>query len=376
MICIQSITLRKLVLELKEPFEISSARITHRPVFLLEVRDQSGITVWSEVVAKGLPNYFPETIETAWHIISKFIAPIVVGRSFTDPSDLIHTVNQTIRGNTMAKAGVEMAAWAIVAEQNNSSLAKHIGGTQEQIPTGISLGIQDSPEALVARVGEAVDDGYHKVKIKIKPGKDLSFLSAVRNKYPDLSIMADANSAYTLDDTALLQSMDDLDLLMFEQPLRWDDFLDQSILQRDLKTPICLDESIANIGHAKLATHLKSGRIINIKPGRVSGFTDAIAIHDHCRDVGWAVWCGGMLESGVGRAYNVALASLPHFSIPGDLSPSQRYWKEDIVDPEWTMDENGYMTVPRDRVGIGVTVKTDMIESLTEDKLVVDTRTV
>jgi O-succinylbenzoate synthase len=258
-----------------------------------------------------------------------------------------------------------MGMWGLEAEQLGMPLARLIGGSREHIEVGISLGIQLSPDALVEKARAALGQGYRKVKIKIKPGKDLDFVAAVRSAFPLAPLMADANNAYTLEDSSSLIAMDDLGLMMFEQPLAWDDIVRHAELQRRLKTPICLDESITNLQRAQDMVQLGSGRIINIKPGRVGGFTSSLAIHDYCEANGIPVWCGGMLESGVGRAYNVALASLPNFTKPGDVSPSARYWERDIVTPEWTMRADGTVRVPLDRPGIGVRVDRDRVDDLT-----------
>ncbi len=265
----------------------------------------------------------------------------------------------------MAKAAVEMASWALIAERDGMPLARLLGGTRTEIPTGISIGIQASPEALVERVGRALADGYRKVKLKIEPGHDIEFVRAVRNAYPDAPFMADANNAYTLKDAAHLKQLDPLHLVMIEQPLAYDDIVRHAELQHMLSTPICLDESITSVDRAEDMITLKSGRIINIKPGRVGGFQQSRAIHDLCAKHGIPVWCGGMLESGIGRSYNVALASLPNFTIPGDLSPSARYWERDVIKPEWTMSAAGMMKVPLDKPGIGVAVDVDRIDDLT-----------
>src|SRR5215212_948898 len=250
-----------------------------------------------------------------------------------------------------------MAAWELTARAEGVSLSKKLGGTRERIRVGISLGIQPSPAALVEKARTSLERGYRKVKIKIKPGADVEYVRAVREALgPDAPLMADANNAYSLDDTASLEALDGLGLLMIEQPLAWDDLLRHAELQKRLKTPLCLDESITSVDRAEDMIALKSGRIVNIKAGRVGGFTQCLAIHDLCQANGIPVWCGGMLESGVGRAHNVALASLPNFMLPGDLSPSARYWSRDIVSPEWTMDAEGMVHVPVSRPGIGVDV--------------------
>jgi o-succinylbenzoate synthase len=266
----------------------------------------------------------------------------------------------------MAKAAVEMGIWGVEATRLGMPLSRLIGGTRESIATGISLGIQKSPEALVEKAKAALDAGYRKVKIKIKPGSDVQFVRAVREALgPSAPLMADANNAYTLADVDALVALDDLGLMMIEQPLAWDDIVRHAELQRRMTTPICLDESIISLERAQDMVALGSGRIINIKPGRVGGFSSSIAIHDFCEANGIPVWCGGMLESGIGRAYNVALASLPNFLKPGDVSPSARYWERDVVTPEWTMGADGMVKVPLDQPGIGVTVDRDRIENLT-----------
>jgi o-succinylbenzoate synthase len=365
MIRIQEITLHEIQLPLKEPFRISSGLCTERRIMLLKVRDADGVAVWSECVAGERPNYASETIDAAWLVISEYVAPRVFGTEFEQAAHIHAALDVNFRGHNMAKAAIEMAAWALVAERDGMPLARLLGGTRTEIPTGISIGIQATPEALVARVGRALADGYRKIKLKIEPGHDLDFLRAVRNAYPDAPLMADANNAYTLKDAAHLKQLDPLHLVMIEQPLAYDDIVRHAELQHMLTTPICLDESITSVDRAEDMITLKSGRIINIKPGRVGGFQQARAIHDLCAKHGIPVWCGGMLESGIGRSYNVALASLPNFTIPGDLSPSARYWERDVIKPEWTMSADGMMKVPLDRPGIGVAVDEDRIHDLT-----------
>jgi O-succinylbenzoate synthase len=332
---------------------------------LLKVSDADGVAVWSECVAGEFPNYASETIDTAWVVISEYVAPRVFGTEFEQAGDVHAGLEHNFRGHNMAKAAVEMASWALVAQRDGIPLARLLGGTRTEIPTGISIGIQASPEALVARVGRALADGYKKIKCKIEPGHDIAFLQAVRTAYPDAPLMADANNAYTLKDAAHLKQLDHLHLVMIEQPLAYDDIVRHAELQHMLATPICLDESITSVDRAEDMITLKSGRIINVKPGRVGGLKQSRAIHDLCAKHGIPVWCGGMLESGVGRSYNVALASLPNFTIPGDLSPSARYWERDVVTPEWTMSADGMMKVPLDKPGIGVTVDEGRIDDLT-----------
>jgi O-succinylbenzoate synthase len=362
---LERLTLREIQLPLREPFRISSGTQTTRRILLLELEDAGGATAWSECVAPELPNYTAETIDTAWLAIRDWVAPRVLGRSFAEPSEVFPVLQRDFRGHLMAKAAVEMGLWALDAERLGVSLAQRIGGTRTDVEVGISLGIQSTPGALVERAGRAVVAGYRKIKIKIEPGADVAYLRAVREALgPTAPLMADANNAYTLADTELLRELDEFGLMMIEQPLPWDDLTRHAQLQRRLNTPLCLDESITSLERAEDMVELGSGRIINIKPGRVGGFGQSLAIHDFCAANGVPVWCGGMLESGVGRAYNVALASLPNFLKPGDISPSARYWAEDVVSPEWVMSDDGLMAVPLDRAGIGVTVDRERIARL------------
>ena len=366
MIQITGIQLREIRLPLREPFRISSGVVSTRRILLLELTDASGARAWSECVAGEAPNYTAETIDTAWTAITQWVAPRVLGVRFAQPGDVHDVLEKDFRGHNMAKAAVEMGIWAIAAERDRLPLARLIGGTRESIATGISLGIERSPEALVEKAAAAVAAGYRKIKIKIMPGSDVEFVRAAREALgAEAPLMADANNAYSLADVDRLVALDSLDLMMIEQPLAFDDLVRHAELQRRLETPVCLDESITSLDRAIDMHTLGSGRIINIKPGRVGGFGPSIAIHDFCEQHAIPVWCGGMFESGVGRAYNVALASLSNFTKPGDVSPSARYWERDIVTPEWTMDANGMVLVPRDAPGIGVTVDVDRVDNLT-----------
>ena len=361
------ITLREIRLSLREPFEISSGLTTTRRILLVELEDSDGLATWSECVAGERPNFSPETIDTAWLAITEWVGPRALSSSVAHPSALNEKLGANIRGHRMARAAVEMGAWALWAERSQQSLSAVLGGTRDAIGTGISIGIQDTPDALVEKSRAALRAGYQKIKIKIRPGADIEYIAAVREALgPDAPLMADANSAYTLEDAAHLADLDRFGLMMIEQPLAQDDLRRHAQLQDRIATPICLDESITNVDRAEDMLALGSGRIINIKTGRVGGFDEAKAIHDLCQHSGIPVWCGGMLESGVGRAYNVALASLPNFTLPGDVSPSARYWEQDIVSPEWTMDAHGMVTVPRDRPGIGVHVEMDRVDDLTQ----------
>lgn len=366
MIEIKRITFHEIELPLREPFRISSGSVSARRILLARVESADGLVAWSECVAGADPNYSPETIDTAWVALTKWIVPRVLGRPFESPALLSEALDRDIRGHRMAKATVEMASWCLLALQRGESLAGTVGGSRDTVDVGISLGIQASPAALVARAEAAHAEGYRKIKIKISPGSDVAFVTAVRKALgPDAGLMADANNAYTLADIDVMLALDELDLVMIEQPLAWDDIVRHADLQSQLQTPICLDESITSLERAEDMLTLRAGRIINIKPGRVGGFGPSRAIHDLCERSGVPVWCGGMLESGVGRAYNVALASLPGFVIPGDISPSARYWERDVVSPEWTMDAEGRVTVPKERPGLGVDVDEDRIAALT-----------
>lgn len=366
MLRIDRLTLREIRMPLREPFAISSGMVHERRICLLQLRQVDGLLTWAECVADEMPNYSPETIDTAWHAIKEWLAPRVLGKTFRGPQEVFATLEENVRGHRMAKAAVEMGMWELAAQMQGVPLTRILGGTRAQIATGISLGIQKDPAALVEKARSAQAQGYRKIKIKIKPGADVAYVRAVREALGEAAhLMADANNAYTLNDMAVLQQLDAFNLIMIEQPLAWDDVVQHATLQRELKTPICLDESITGVDKAEDMVALQSGRIINIKPGRVGGFSAAKAIHDFCMREQIPVWCGGMLESGVGRAYNVALASLPNFVLPGDLSPSARYWERDIVTPEWTMDAQGMVQVPLAQPGMGVTVNLDRVDDLT-----------
>lgn len=335
-------------------------------MLLAELEDADGAVGWGECVAGETPHYSPETIDTAWLAIRSWAGPRVLGREFEDPREIHRALEEGVRGHTMAKAAVEMAAWALAAERQGVALARLLGGSRERVATGISLGIQRTPRELAEKARAALAQGYRRIKIKIKPGADVEYIAAVREAVgPEAPLSVDANGAYTPADFEHLLALDEFGLLMIEQPLGWTDLLRHAELQRRMRTPICLDESITGPERAEEMIALGSARIVNIKPGRVGGFAHALAIHDLCAAHGIPVWCGGMLETGVGRAHNVALASLANFVLPGDLSPSARYWERDIVTPEWTMDRDGMVRVPVDRLGIGVRVDRDRVENLT-----------
>jgi len=362
---IESITLRELEMRLKAPFETSFGVTQKRRILLVEIV-ADGVTGWGEVTTTEAPFYNYETTDTAWQIISDFIAPCVIGKELSTAAE-VETLVSGIRGHQMAKAGVENALWDIEAQQKNLPLSRLLGGTLKEIACGVSLGIRESPRLLIEKVSEERAKGYQRIKLKIKPGKDIEYIAAVRNEFPDIPLSVDANSAYSLADTDHLRALDEFDLLMMEQPLQWDDIYSHSKLQTRIKTALCLDECISHSRHAEAAIELGGCRIINVKLGRVGGHTEARRVHDICRTHAIPVWCGGMLESGVGRAHNVAMSTLPNFTLPGDVSASKRYWADDIIEPEVEVTPNGTIRVP-DAPGLGYAVRRSFVEHLTVKK--------
>lgn len=372
---IERVTLREIQLRLVEPFRISSGVVEHRRILLVELEGTSGgprpsvARAWGECVAGEHPNYGPETIDTAWLMIRQELAPRFFGWSFDHPREVSPRLAESFRGHRMARAALEMASWELAARLDGKPLAELLGGTRETVSAGVSLGIQESPEALLEKARQAFERGYAKVKAKIRPGADVEMMEPLRRAFgPEAVLAVDANAAYSLDDPdhmERLRRLDGLGLLMIEQPLEGEDLVRHARLQRQLDTDLCLDESITSPNRAEDMIELGAGRVINIKPGRVGGFAPAIAIHDLAEKAGVPVWCGGMLESGVGRAHNVALASLPNFRLPGDLSPSERYWARDVVTPAWEMDHEGEVRVPWDKPGPGVEIDQSFLDSIT-----------
>jgi len=349
---------------LVHPFETSFGLQTQRPGIIVAVH-ADGLTGWGECVAHSRPDYAAETIVTAWHVITDFLAPGLIGHPINAPADIFTSPGfKMVRGHNMAKAALENAIWDLLAKAQNVPLQKLLGGSKKRVEVGVSIGIQPSLDELLARVDRFVAAGYGRIKVKIKPGWELTPLSRIRQNHPDIKLMADANSAFRLDDAPLFQQMDDLNLLMIEQPLAHDDIIDHAALQAQINTRICLDESIHIPGDARLALALKACGIINIKVGRVGGFTNALAIHNLCAEAGMPVWCGGMLETGIGRAANLHLASLPNFTLPSDISATDRYYRLDIAEPTFALNtEDSTITVPQGP-GIGVEVRRDRIESV------------
>ena len=359
---IESITLREVQMRLKAPFETSFGVSHHRRIILVEVV-ADGVSGWGEVTASETPAYNSETTDTAWHVISDFVTPALIGKTVSSGSDC-PALLASIRGHQMAKSGVENALWDAEAQLKGVPLSKLLGGTLDEIASGVSLGIRESPLALVKKVEEELRCGYQRIKLKIKPGKDLEYVAAVRKEYPGILLSVDANSAYRLEDAAHLRKLDDFALLMIEQPLNWDDIYAHSKLQSQIQTAICLDECINNARHALTAIELKACRIINIKLGRVGGHSEARRVEEVCRAHAIPVWCGGMLETGIGRAHNIAMSTLAGFTLPGDVSASKRYWSEDIIEPEVEVTSKGTIHVPK-TPGIGYAVRRDRIEQLT-----------
>jgi len=359
---IETIVLREIRMRLKAPFETSFGVTQDRRILLVEVV-VDGVSGWGEVTTVESPSYNSETTDTAWHIISDFIVPRLIGRNLNAAADAAALLS-AIRGHQMAKAGVENAIWDAESQLKNIPLSKLLGGTLKEISCGVSLGIREDPQALVRKVEEELQSGYQRIKLKIKPGKDLEFVAAVRKEFPNIRLSVDANSAYELKDTNHLKELDQFNLLMMEQPLQWDDIHSHAKLQSQIRTAICLDECINNAAHAAAAIEMGACRIINIKLGRVGGHSSARQIHDFCQQHAFPVWCGGMLEAGVGRAHNIAMSTLPNFTLPGDVSASKRYWNEDIIEPEVEVSSRGTIKVPT-TPGLGYAVKRKLVDQLT-----------
>jgi len=351
------------------PFETSFGVSELRRILLVET-DVDGIVGWGEATAGEDPYYWYETVETAWLIIRDYLWPLLRGKEFASAADVWEMLT-LVRGHNMAKGGLEAAIWDAEAKQKNVPLAKLLGGTLDEIICGVSIGIQPSIDVLLGKVEKELAAGYQRIKIKIKPGKDIEPARALRERFPRIRLMVDANSAYTLKDAAHVKELDTFYLIMMEQPLGWDDIYSHTELQLQLDTPIYLDECIHDYEHARAAIEIGACRIINIKLGRVGGHTVARRIHNLCQSKGIPVWCGGMLESGIGRAHNIAMSTLPNFSLPGDVSASRRYWAEDIIEPEVEVTRQGTIRVPTGP-GIGYAPRIDRIESLTRRREVIE----
>ncbi|HLL73386.1 MAG TPA: o-succinylbenzoate synthase [Pyrinomonadaceae bacterium] len=363
---IASIELREIRLPLIHFFETSFGRTTERRILLARLLDEEGTEGWGECTAGEGPFYSEEWAESAWSVIKHYLAPMTVGREVEHASD-VSRLMKAVRGNRMAKAAIETAVWDIEARRARLPLWKLLGGVHAEIACGVSIGIQDSPEALLEKIARELGAGYQRIKIKIKPGWDISIVERVRAEFPDISLMVDANSAYTLADAPLFQAMDKFDLMMAEQPLAYDDMVDHARLQERIETPVCLDESIRSSEDARKACEMGACRIVNVKLGRVGGHGEAQEVERVCRERNVPVWCGGMLESGIGRAHNIAMATLAGFTLPGDVSASARYWEEEIIEPPVTVSARGTITAPT-ADGIGFEIKRKRIDALTVRK--------
>lgn len=363
---VDSLALYHICLPLVAPFETSFGRIDHKECVLVELHAE-GLTGFGEAAVERDPGYNYETTGTAWHILKEFVAPLILGQDVLDAADFQRRV-AGIRGHHLAKAGVEMALWDVLGKRDGKSLREMFEGEQDKVEVGVSIGIQESALALVRSAQEYVRQGYSRLKIKIKPGRDIEDTSVVRAAFPHIRLQVDANSAYTLETSKALQPLDELDLLLIEQPLYEDDIWDHRKLQEQFRTPICLDESIVSPRHARYAIEMEACRIVNIKPGRVGGLSQALEIHEMCRVQDVPVWCGGMLETGVGRASNLAIASLPGFTLPGDISASDRYFTRDITHERFMLNPDSTVDVPTGS-GLGVTIDEDALQQFTLAKL-------
>ncbi|MGA2724301.1 MAG: o-succinylbenzoate synthase [Bryobacteraceae bacterium] len=359
---LERVTLRQINMPLVDSFETSFGRTAERHIILVEAQGE-GVSGWGEVTAGESPFYNEEWTGSAWMILRDYAAPRVIGRELESAAD-VYPLTAHIRGHNMARGGLETAVWDLEARLDGVPLWKKIGGARREIPCGVSIGIQATVEQLLEKIERELAAGYQRIKIKIKPGWDVEVVRRVRERFPGIKLMADANSAYTLADANRLRQLDDFYLMMIEQPLSHDDIIDHAELQRMLQTPICLDESIRTAHHAEQAIRLGACGIINIKLGRVAGFREAKRVHDVAQAAGIPVWCGGMLEAGVGRAHNVALATLPNFVLPGDVSASRRYWKRDIIQPAVETTPRGTIAI-RDEPGLGYALDHDYIRAIT-----------
>ncbi|HEV2862951.1 MAG TPA: o-succinylbenzoate synthase [Pyrinomonadaceae bacterium] len=360
---IERIEMREIRLRLVHFFETSFGRTVERRILLLRAVDSDGAEGWGECTTGEGPFYSEEWVDSAWEVTRRFLAPMVMGHEVEGAAG-VGRLMARVRGNRMAKGAIETACWDLEAKRLGVPLWRHLGGVQEEIACGVSIGIQDSHEQLLEKIETELAAGYQRIKIKIKPGWDREVVERVRARFPSILLMVDANSAYTLEDVPLFRALDEYDLLMVEQPLAYDDREDHAKLQRQIRTPVCLDESVRSAEDARKAIELGACRIVNVKLGRVGGHAEAGRVETVCREAGLPVWCGGMLESGVGRAHNIAMATRSGFTLPGDVSASSRYWAEDIIEPAVTVSPRGTIKAP-DAPGLGFEIKTGLIEKLT-----------
>lgn len=370
MLNVERIGLETVRMRLKEPFRISSGAQEERRVILVRLFCGDAVGL-GECVASETPDYSYETVDTAMWMLERHLAPAVLGLEFPTAVELGDKLKRAVRGHPMARAALEMAAWHIQAQLEDTSLSRLLGGEREAVEVGVSIGLQPSIDALLEKVRGYVERGYRRVKMKIAPGHDLEWVRAVREAWPELPLMVDANAAYAEDDIPRLRRLDGLGLMMIEQPFADDDLLSHAQLQNSIETPVCLDEAITSLARCETALRLNAAGIINIKPGRVGGHAESIRIHDRCASEGVPVWCGGMLETGIGRAHNIALASLPNFKLPGDISASDRYWERDVIDPPFTLGEDGTLPVPG-RTGLGVDIDETFLDRIRMDQVMLE----
>ena len=370
MIKIKSIELIEINLPLVHFFETSFGRTYERRIILVRIEDTHGGEGWGEITCGEVPGYSDEWTDSAWVTAEKILAPLVVGKEFESAAD-VWSAMKWVRGHRMAKSGIETACWDLEAKKLGVPLWRHLGGVNQTIECGVSIGIQDTVEQLLEKIHVELDAGYKRIKIKISPTWDYDVIKAVRAEFGDILLMGDANSAYTLDDIDKLKSLDEFGLLMLEQPLGYDDIIDHAKLQSQIQTPICLDEPIKSPEDARKAIELTSGKIINLKNGRVGGHTQSKLVEQICREADIPVWCGGMLESGVGRAHNIAISTLAGYTMPGDVSASKRYWHDDIIEPAVDVSPQGTITAP-EGAGIGFEVKRDGIKKVTVKRSVIN----
>lgn len=359
---IERVLLRTLRLRLRASFRASSGTTLDRTFILVQIEGE-GVEGVAECVAMETPHYSPETVMTAQWVLERHLVPAVLGHSFERAFELGPVLDRAARGHRMAKAALEMAAWDAEARARGRSLAKLLGGVRDAVPAGVAVGLEDDVGALLERVGEYVGEGYRRIKLKIAPGRDMEPLDAVRSRHPSVLLSVDANGAYATDHMKHLAGLDGYRLLYVEQPFGADALVEHAALRARMHTPVCLDESVTSLGRCRTALELGACEVVNLKAGRVGGHGPALSIHDLCRDAGVPVWCGGMLESGVGRAHNVALAALPNMRLPGDVSASDRYWERDIVAPAFELQDDGTVAVPSGP-GIGVELDEDFIRSI------------
>lgn len=367
---IKKITLLKVEIPMITSFTTSFGTVKRKPTVIVKTETEDGIIGYGESSALPFPYYKPETTDICMLVLKDYIAPLVLNKEFKSIEELMNLLKM-VKGNNFAKTGLETAAWMIVSLKENKSLKEILGGTQDKIAVGESIGIKDSIEETLEEVKLRLDQGFRRTKVKIKPGWDIQIVEAIREKFGDIDLMVDANSSYTLDDLEVLKKMDNYNLTMMEQPLADDDIIDHSILQKAIKTPVCLDESIHSAEDVRRAIFIGACKIINVKPGRVGGLLESKKIHDLCKENGIGVWCGGMLESGIGRAFNIAIASLPNYIYPADMSPVNFFYEDDLVKDSFTVDNQGYVTVPN-KPGLGFEVDEGKLEKYTVEETVLE----